>query len=559
MTTETTTQSADFFHQDSIIAFSFLFNEEPEFLTSLVWNVRYFVGPRHVIFINIAPRNFAKYERVAAENETVADAHVFEGRVDRRKWGSTLLAGHLETLGRISSVAAQVTHFCPMASNSLFFRPLDLVGINRGLISIRQGQSNLRGDPPADKHIVAGSSEVDITADAWRWPTSVSDCAVPVHVDKMPDIWHWPSVRREKELVNALKRIGLTDLYARQIEGLLARREDWERVAKRVEPVLGLGRECAAPLEEVLPFSVLAQEGSRRITSICNNFWARADPNPFGFYEGRVRTSDLLEDKWQGTPISAFKWFARDRSNFVTRLVSSRVGVQAVAKHRSAKRHGDPADAFEPGLFDSLYAASEPSGACTWQQTLGRAKTLTVRKVELLSGSRMPYFTTLSPAMRVEHADNGRSLGLRGIFLTVSHCGRGDLIVQSKITICAVKKLSFRSLPKLWCGLPRGGSLLIAVSGGQKYRASRSSDLQFAWRGKVHAALWCPSLVLEQADTTYVLLSNRTVAPEVESVGLPLAVGSHMILRITLLREDIEQAIVSRQLERLASDRKDEG
>ena len=267
-------------HAARTVVFSALFNESDAFLATFVRNFLNNTADGAFLVINLpAGRQIACRE--AEDSERVV---MFSGQVQRRKFGHTLLTGHLESFEHASRTLGGFDFFCPLASNSLFARPFNL--------------------PAALERLKVK-------------PVTTSN-----DLDDLMEVWWWVKVKRNPRFIAFLKRVwGLTHVSQNQIEGLFAARSDWAVMHERLPQVLELGGtiepEMEFPMEEILPATLIKQFGSGHFAYICHIFWTRS-------YQGKVVLADILDmPSLFPDEICILKWFERDPNDSATAAVST--------------------------------------------------------------------------------------------------------------------------------------------------------------------------------------------------------------------------------------------
>ena len=262
------------------VVFSALFNESDAFLATYVLNFLSNTGDGAFLVINLpSDRKVSCPEADGSERVLV-----FSGEVQRRKFGHTLLVGHLESFEHAIQALGGFDFFCPLASNSLFARPFNL----------QAALEKLKVKPK----------------------TTSND------LDNLLEVWWWVKVKRNPRFIAFLKSVwGLTHVSQNQIEGLFASRNDWAVLHQRLPQILELGGtiepEMEFPMEEILPATLIKQFGSGHFAFICHIFWARS-------YQGKVVLADIL-DMPQLFPdeICVLKWFARSPDDIAAAAVST--------------------------------------------------------------------------------------------------------------------------------------------------------------------------------------------------------------------------------------------
>ncbi len=262
------------------VVFSALFNESEAFLATYVRNFLNNTGDNAFLAINL-PSGRQIPCREAEESDRVL---VFPGEVQRRKFGHTLLAGHLESFEHAAQALGGFDFFCPLASNSLFARPFNL--------------------PAAVEKLKVK-------------PVTTSN-----DLDNLLEVWWWVKVKRSPRFIAFLKDVwDLTHVSQNQIEGLFASRNDWAVLHERLPQILELGGTIEPdqefPMEEILPATLMKQFGSGYFTYICHIFWTRS-------YQGKVVLADILDmPTLFPDEICILKWFERNPDDVATAAVST--------------------------------------------------------------------------------------------------------------------------------------------------------------------------------------------------------------------------------------------
>ena len=281
------------------VVFSALFNESDAFLTTYVQNFLNNTGDGTVLVINLPPGRTIHCPVADGSGRVL----VFSGQVQRRKFGHTLLSGHLESFEHAGREVGAFDFFCPLASNSLFARPFNLPAVLEKLKVKPQTTSN--------------------------------------DLDDLMEVWWWVKVKRNPRFIAFLKRVwGLTHVSQNQIEGLFAARSDWAMMHERFGQILELGGtiepEQEFPMEEILPATLIKQFGSGHFAYICHIFWTRS-------YQGQVVLADILDmPSLFPDEICALKWFERDPNDPATAAVSTG-WIQDLLGHVSEDLRTEPA------------------------------------------------------------------------------------------------------------------------------------------------------------------------------------------------------------------------
>ena len=313
-----------------LVVFSALYNESDAFLGAYLANFLHYTGPESVLLVNLPP---GRPIPDVATNERIV---LFNGDVQRSKFGHTLLMGHLESFGLATRLFEHFDYFCPLASNSLFVRRLDPAAMAQQL---RAGHK-----VPVD---------LDVTYD------------IGLDIDRLPANWHWPKIAGNQQLIDFLKtRWGLSRLSQNQIEGLVASRADWSLVHARMADLPSVGalltQETSAflPLEEILPVTFFLSLGSGCYVNICHVFWNRF--NHHG--SGRVTIGDLLSVGRYPPHLCLMKWFERDADAIETAAVTRSWGQVLLAEQVAAATQAGVKDRLSRRLLLQEMANSLRAG-----------------------------------------------------------------------------------------------------------------------------------------------------------------------------------------------------
>jgi hypothetical protein len=257
---------------DSVInrfVFSALFNEMPDFLPLFIDNFLAHTDEDVALYVNIADNS-----PVSTDVDFGPRVRLIRGSVARGFWGPTLLEGHMECFDHAQSEFPDFEYFITIASNSLFFRRFD------GELTVQ----------------VLGSSQI----------------RAHVSWDSLPETWHWPKMANQQAVRRTLNsKWNIEKLGGGQIEGRVAHRKDWALVRSVQTDVIGLWDELQAPLEEILPATVISSIGSGRSCLIGHNLFSRA-PKLGGVF---VQMEDLMDQSAQPRQVCIMKRFQRDTLN----------------------------------------------------------------------------------------------------------------------------------------------------------------------------------------------------------------------------------------------------
>ncbi|MDR6181877.1 discoidin domain-containing protein [Asaia bogorensis] len=307
---------------DTRVVFSTLFNESDAFLGRYIDNFLAFT-PENVCLA----LNFPTGREIPASLARISPrVHIFNGQTKREKWGHTLMIGHIEAYEEARSVFPDFRYFATMASNGLLVRYFDVAAAIMQL-------------PLASPVPVACERAYELDQDV--------DPTNPTY----HGTWMWHHLRNSEGLGQYLKnQINLDRISVTQIEGLFARREDWELVQERRSLITELEKfssfENFMALEELLPTSIFNQFGSGEYTHICRVLWSGT----------RETTVDDLIDVVPRLPahIAAMKWFDRAPIAQSTMAVTTDWGRALL--YRAHDEHPSLARFQETTLISTLLA-----------------------------------------------------------------------------------------------------------------------------------------------------------------------------------------------------------
>ncbi|WP_029312871.1 MULTISPECIES: hypothetical protein [Acidiphilium] len=312
--------------------FSVLYNESYEFFQMLVWNFLHFTDSDSALIVNLG-----KSTEIPDELEISERVHIIRGG-QRAAWGHTLLNGHIESFRYAELIFPNFGWFVPIASNSLFFR---------------------RFEPDlARARLVESIQEDSYRCTTWK---------------ELPNEWHWPKLRGFAAAGARLhERWGIDRLVGDQIEGFIASRADWGLVAEIHEDLLNYWQGLRAPLEEILPGTVIDLIGTGQRTTLCKMFWK----NDFK-EKGLVQFSDLLDSKRLSPNICLLKWFRRDPNAPETILVATPLGQSLIEELRTESSYTIKTrififltyihDAFEQTKVECDFYNCAPFPPITWE------------------------------------------------------------------------------------------------------------------------------------------------------------------------------------------------
>jgi hypothetical protein len=246
--------------------FSALYNESAEFLDHFVANFLAHTDHLSHLYINLSRQSPAREDQISSSRVTV-----LRGCFDRKAFGHTLLAGHMECFKKATVDNPEFEYFTTVASNSLFFRPFDPSQVLRHLESSARVKAAI---PLAD----------------------------------LPERWYWPKLRSQSAACETLAADWkLQSLVDGQIEGRIAQRSDWQLVHDVQVSLFPQWSGLEAPLEEILPTTVIHGLGSGHTINVCYNRFLEAKTSYRG---GFVKTSDLVAPTLP-EHICLVKWFER--------------------------------------------------------------------------------------------------------------------------------------------------------------------------------------------------------------------------------------------------------
>ncbi len=265
----------------SQVVLSTLFNESDEFLEQYIDNFLAYTPENVCVALN-----FPSERAIPPHIKTISPrVHVFNGKIRREKWGHTLLLGHLEAFEEAQTAFPNFDYFATMASNGLMVRKMDIAA------AIEQLPLACRV-PVACERAYERDLDVDVLEPTYH------------------GTWMWHHFRNSTGLGNYLQeKLAVEKVSATQIEGLFARRQDWDQLHARKSLIEGLedfiSFENYMAIEEVLPTSIFDRFGTGQYTHICRVLWSGTR---------QTTVSDLLEMvPTMPDHFCALKWFDRSR------------------------------------------------------------------------------------------------------------------------------------------------------------------------------------------------------------------------------------------------------
>lgn len=266
------------------------FNEDDAFLPVYVDNfVHYTDDSCHLVLNFPVGRTIPRH--LLADHPRV---HIFNGTTPRKKWGATLIIGHMESYGHALDVLGSFDYFCTCASNGLFLRAFDA--------------------RKAVDHLDRGNeAPVGMTR----------EYLLDVHIDRIPrgTAWIWDNLDDSLALRRYLVDEADVPLISlAQIEGLFASSAEWGTLYERMDVLKQCDKCLPSPvlttpaLEEFLPVSFFRRFGQGRYTNICHMLW---DPLR------EVSFSDLIQFVSRlPAHMCQAKWFPRDKDAITTAAIS---------------------------------------------------------------------------------------------------------------------------------------------------------------------------------------------------------------------------------------------
>ena len=297
---------------EGVVVFATNYNEEDRFLPVYIDNFLNFTSENCHIFINF-PKSRQIPTDILTPNPRV---HVFNGVIERKKWGGTLLLGHMESYGEALRTLGKIDYFCTCASNGLFVRPFDFTAAVRRL--------ELKDEAPVGmtRHYL-----------------------IDVPLDDVPrgEAWVWDNLQEAENFREYLiKEADVLFMSINQIEGLFAPSEEWGTLYERINILKRCDEYFLNPtqktlaLEEFLPVTFFRSFGSGRFTNICHMLW-----EPIR----EVAFPELLEFV-RKLPIHMcqVKWFSRDPDSTPTAALShawSRALLETLSNEETPEAYHD--------------------------------------------------------------------------------------------------------------------------------------------------------------------------------------------------------------------------
>lgn len=218
----------------SPIVFSTLFNESKDFLEILIKNFLIFSNEEDFFVINIGTSDLDIHVDLSSER-----IHFVKSNVERKKWGATLLNGHVENF-QFSKTLFQDQDFlfCTTASNSLFIKRYEKSRIIESLVD---SAGKLQGVSLGE---IGG--------------------------------WWWERIKKSDSVCSLLNN---KSLVSSQIEGLLTYSENWDEISNLMPRLIsaseGITDSEVFPMEEFIPSTIIANSKKNNLIHVCKVMWER--------------------------------------------------------------------------------------------------------------------------------------------------------------------------------------------------------------------------------------------------------------------------------------------
>ncbi|MFC0500762.1 discoidin domain-containing protein [Asaia krungthepensis] len=272
------------------VVFAANYNEEDRFLPVFIENFLSYTDEYCSLVINFPANRAIPFHLLAGHRRV----HVFNGKVERKKWGGTLLLGHMESYAEALHAFPDFDYFCTSASNSLFVRPFSL--------------------DQAVAHMARGN-------DAPVGMTRHYLIDVPLENVPRGEAWVWDNLEEAEPFRRYLiDEADIPLMSINQIEGLLAERSEWGTLHDRIAILEACDGFFANPtqktlaLEEFLPVTFFRRFGTSRFTNICHMLW---EPIREVIFPDLVQFVQKLP-----MHMCQVKWFSRDPDSVPTAALS---------------------------------------------------------------------------------------------------------------------------------------------------------------------------------------------------------------------------------------------
>ncbi|MDR6183955.1 hypothetical protein [Asaia bogorensis] len=292
------------------VVFATNYNEGEDYLSLYINNFLHYTDHHCQLIINLSPGRRLVDPALAAHERI----HIINGHTERAKWGMGLAMGHLESFAYASSQLGAFDFFCTTASNAMFFRKPDFDAVVRELDA---------------GHIFPVTSGRDYTKD--------HDISVKGY-EGDGGTWAWTGFNQSENFRRVLEeRCRIERCSVTQIEGLFARKQDWDIILDHHEEISALRHALAKDpddaryymaVEEMIFSTFILQFGSKRYTHLCYMFWNGL---------GRVGPTELLTVLPDlPSHFCCAKWFDRQIADPASTLVGTDAGRSLLAACRVA-------------------------------------------------------------------------------------------------------------------------------------------------------------------------------------------------------------------------------
>lgn len=370
------------------IVFATNYNEGEDFLDLYINNFLSHTDEKCFLVINLSPGR----RLVSSPRHTEDRVFIFNGETHRSKWGMGIALGHFESYAYAAQNCGDFDYFCTLASNSLFFRAID----KKAIIARLEGG-----------HMFPETSGRDYKP----------DYDVPVSgYEAEGGTWAWQGFNQSHHFRECLATTcRIERCTVTQIEGLFARKEDWDVILNDRDALYALQTALTQDpddpryymaVEEMIFSTYILQHGSGKFTHLCYMFWEGL---------GRVGAKELLTTL-PGLPsyLCSAKWFERSIFDPGAVLVGTPVGraLFAACKKSSAGQRSVVALQLQAALNSldkaAFFSTTGRSIAAHWEDFpgwsgrllsegiihLGRQTETVIPEVEQPQERFAPFFLT---------------------------------------------------------------------------------------------------------------------------------------------------------------------
>gem|GEM_PF-3306960 len=325
------------------VVFATNYNEGEDYLSLYIDNFLHYTDENCQLIINLAPGRRLVDPALGAHERV----HIINGHIERSKWGMGLSIGHLESYAYAARELGAFDFFCTTASNALFFRKPDFSAV---ISELKAGNIF-----PAT-HGRDYSKDYDISVKGY---------------DGEGGSWAWTGFNQSENFRRSLEEgCGITRCSVTQIEGLFARKQDWDIILDHQQQIDALRHALRQDpddprnymaVEEMLFSTFILQFGSRRFSHLCFVFWNGL---------GRVGPAELLTTLPDLPPhFCCAKWFDRQITDPAAILVGTDAGRALLAACRTTpvKRSVVLAQ-----MYESLKALNNLGPICGAENSIAR-------------------------------------------------------------------------------------------------------------------------------------------------------------------------------------------